>query len=153
MTFEIVGHKSKYNHDFYILNKSWIERHWELEEADNQTLLKPEKSIIQMGGQIFFLLHETKVIGTVAMIPNKKHTLELAKMTVKKEFRGLGLSKKLMDKCIDFAKELGYNEIFLISNRKLKTARELYNKYNFKEVPIDSKKYLRGDVKLILTLK
>ena len=87
------------------------------------------------------------------MIPNKKHTLELAKMTVKKEFRGLGLSKKLMDKCIDFAKELGYNEIFLISNRKLKTARELYNKYNFKEVPIDSKKYLRGDVKLILTLK
>ena len=106
-----------------------------------------------MGGQIFFLLHKTKVIGTVAMIPNKKHTLELAKMTVKKEFRGLGLSKKLMDKCIDFAKELVYNEIFLISNRKLKTARELYNKYNFKEVPIDSKKYLRGDVKLILTLK
>ena len=73
MAFEIVEHKSKYNHDFYILNKSWIEGHWELEEADNQTLLKPEKSIIQMGGQIFFLLHETKVIGTVAMIPNKTH--------------------------------------------------------------------------------
>ena len=153
MTFEIVEHKSKYNHDFYILNKSWIEMHWELEEADNQTLLKPEKSIIQMGGQIFFLIHETKVIGTAAMIPNKENTFELAKMTVKKNYRGLGLSKKLMDKCIEFGKELGCTEIFLISNRKLKTARELYNKYNFKEVPIDSKKYLRGDVKLILTLK
>ena len=153
MTFEIVEYKSKYNHDFYILNKSWIEMHWELEEADKQTLLNPVRSIIQKGGQIFFLLHKAKVIGTVAMIPNKKHTLELAKMTVKKDFRGLGLSKKLMDKCIECAKELGCDEIFLISNRKLKTARELYNKYNFKEVPIDSKKYLRGDVKLILKLK
>jgi len=153
MAFEIVKHKSKYNHDFYILNKSWIEMYWDLEEADNQTLLSPEKSIIQIGGQIFFLLNKEKVIGTVALIPHKKNTLELAKMTVKKDFRGLGLSKKLMDKCIEYAKELGYSEIFLISNRKLKKARELYNKYNFKEVPIDSQKYLRGNVKLILTLK
>tara|TARA_B100000963_G_scaffold330866_1_gene321243 strand:+ start:1039 stop:1500 length:462 start_codon:yes stop_codon:yes gene_type:complete len=153
MAFKVVEHKSKYNQDFYILNKSWIEVYWELEEADNQTLLNPEKSIIQIGGQIFFLLYKTKVIGTVAMIPSKNNTLELAKMTVKKEFRGLGLSKKLMDKCIEFAEGLGYNEIFLVSNRKLKTARELYNKYDFKEVSIDSQKYLRGDIKLILTLK
>ena len=62
MAFEIVEYNSKYNHDFYILNKSWIEGHWELEDADNETLLRPEKSIIKIGGQIFFYYMKLKLL-------------------------------------------------------------------------------------------
>ena len=43
-------------------------------------------------------------------------------------------------------------EIFLISNDSLTIARNLYDKYGFKEVDLDSQKYDRGNVKMRLTL-
>jgi hypothetical protein len=35
----------------------------------------------------------------------------------------------------------------------LKVARNLYDIFNFKEVPLDSKKYLRGDYKMLLKVE
>ena len=53
---------------------------------------------------------------------------------------------------IDFAKQKNAKEIFLISNDSLTIARNLYDKYGFKEVDLDSQKYDRGNVKMRLTL-
>ena len=78
---------------------------------------------------------------------------ELAKMTVAKEFRGLGIANKLMDSCIDFGKKRNASQIALITNSSLTIARNLYDKYGFKEIELDSDKYGdRGDVKMILKL-
>jgi len=86
------------------------------------------------------------------MIPYKKGVYELAKMTIHKDYRGNGVSKTLLEKCIAFAKKKNAKEIFLISNSSLLVARELYNKYGFCEVPLNSRKYKRGDVKMVLSL-
>ena len=43
-------------------------------------------------------------------------------------------------------------EIFLISNSKLEAAKKLYLNFGFVEVPLDSKKYIRGNYKMNLTL-
>ena len=78
---------------------------------------------------------------------------ELAKMTVAKEFRGLGIANQLMDSCIDFAKDRDANQIILITNSSLAIARNLYDKYGFKEIVLDSHKYGdRGNVKMTLNL-
>jgi len=47
---EIINYNSKYDHSFYELNKSWIEEFWILENSDLKDLLKPEESIIDLGG-------------------------------------------------------------------------------------------------------
>ena len=86
------------------------------------------------------------------MIPHQSGFYELAKMTIEKNYRGLGIANLLLDKCIFFAKEKKAREIFLISNRSLLIARKLYDKYGFKEVPLNSQKYERGDVKMCLKL-
>ena len=39
------------------------------------------------------------------MIPFTKNKIELAKMTVHKNFRGKGVSKILMNSCISYAKK------------------------------------------------
>ena len=57
-----------------------------------------------------------------------------------------------MDKCILFAKEKKAKEIILITNDTLVIARNLYDKFGFKEVALDSDKYLRGNVKMTLNL-
>jgi ribosomal protein S18 acetylase RimI-like enzyme len=148
----IESFKKEYISDFYTLNKKWIEESFLLEESDKFDLLNPEESIINKGGEIFFALIEDKPIATVAMIPIKSDTYELAKMTVDTQYRGNGIAKKLMDKCILFAKEKKVKEIILITNDTLVIARNLYDKYGFKEVTLDSDKYLRGNVKMTLNL-
>ena len=58
----------------------------------------------------------------------------------------------LMNQCLYFAKQKNAKEIFLISNDSLTIARNLYDKYGFKEVDLDSIKYDRGNVKMILKI-
>ena len=134
-----------------MLNKSWIEETWYLEDSDKKDLLNPDK-IVHNGGQVFFALEDKKAIGTVAMIKSSDDRFELAKMTVQDDFRGKGIANMLMNECLKFAKKNKAKEIFLISNDTLRIARNLYDKYGFKEVDLDSKKYDRGNVKMRLNL-
>ena len=134
-----------------MLNKAWIEESWRLEDSDKKDLLNPDK-IVENGGQVFFALENKIPVGTAAMIKSSDDRFELAKMTVKDDFRGKGIANMLMNECLKFAKKNKAKEIFLISNDSLKIARNLYDKYGFKEVDLDSKKYDRGNVKMRLTL-
>ena len=147
----VTDFQSQYSSQFYQLNRVWIEESWVLEDSDKKDLLNPE-IIIHNGGQIFFAISKNEVIGTVAMIKNSDKIYELAKMTVKSSFRGKGIANLLMDKCIEFAFKKNASEIFLISNDSLTVARNLYEKYGFKEVVLDSQKYKRGNVKMILQI-
>ena len=132
----VIGFQSQYSNQFYQLNKVWIEESWVLEDSDKNDLLNPEKIVIN-GGEVFFALSSNEVIGTVAMIKSSDKIYELAKMTVKKNFRGKGVANLLMDRCIEFAIEQKAVQIFLISNDSLVIARNLYDKYGFKEVVLD----------------
>ena len=147
----IKNYESKFDIDFFDLNKAWIEESWILEESDKKDLLNPKK-IIDNGGQIFFAVDKQITIGTVAMIKSSNDIFELAKMTVKEGYRGKGVANMLMNKCIDFANQNNAREIFLISNNSLKIARNLYDKYGFIEVVLDSPKYDRGNVKMVLKI-
>ena len=144
-------HDTKFDKIFFVLNKAWIEKSWILEESDKKDLLNPKK-IIDNGGQVFFAVEKQSAIGTVAMIKSSDYKFELAKMTVKEDYRGKGIANMLMDQCLDFAKQKNAKEIFLISNDSLTIARNLYDKYGFKEVDLDSSKYDRGNVKMILKI-
>ena len=148
----IVSFDEEYSSIFYELNKLWIEESWLLEESDKFDLLNPKESIIDKGGEIFFALIDDNVVGTVAMIRSADRIYELAKMTVDINYRGNGVANKLMDQCLDYAINNNAQQIYLITNDTLVIARNLYDKYGFKEVKLDSDKYLRGNVKMALNL-
>ena len=148
----IVSFDEEYSSIFYELNKLWIEESWLLEKSDKFDLLNPKESIIDKGGEIFFALIDGNVIGTVAMIRSADRIYELAKMTVEINYRGNGVANKLMDQCLNYAMNNNAQQIYLITNDTLVIARNLYDKYGFKEVKLDSDKYLRGNVKMALNL-
>ena len=149
----IESFKKEYISDFYTLNKKWIEESWQLEESDINDLSNPKKYIIDKGGEVFFAIKNNKVIATAAMVYMNNRIFELAKMTVEQESRRLGVANQLMDQCIDFAKENNALKIVLITNSSLIIARNLYDKYGFKEIALDSDKYGdRGNVKMTLNL-
>ena len=149
----IQSFNKSYISDFYALNKEWIEESWHLEESDINDLSNPQKYILDRGGEVFVAIKNGKVIATAAMVYADNKIFELAKMTVAEDCRGLGVANQLMDKCIDFAKKNNAEKIVLITNSALVIARNLYDKYGFKEIVLDSDKYGdRGNVKMSLYL-
>jgi len=150
---EIVPFKSDYKFEFEYLNRQWIEEYFVMEDEDLKTLQNPESYVIEKGGEIFFAVLDGSVIGTAAMIPISPGIYELAKMAVSKDFQGLGIGKKLLIRCIDFSKERGASEIFLITNNSLKPALNLYKSCGFElNDHNDDNRYERGNTKMNLIL-
>jgi len=64
-----------------------------------------------------------------------KDICELQKMYLHKEFRGKGLGRALMEKCLDFAKSAGFALCYLESLPELKDALRLYSAAGFDYIP------------------
>lgn len=152
MEIKIITYNPAYKNDFIKLNKAWLEEYFYVEPHDLETFNNIEKDIIEKEGEIFFCLVDEEIAGTVAMIKVNDETYELAKMAVDVKFQGMKLSNLLMEASIEFAKQNNAKKIFLLSNRILKPALNLYSKYNFVEVPMDETDYDRADIQMELTL-
>lgn len=152
MEIKIITYNSAYKNDFIRLNKAWLEEYFYVEPHDLETFNNIEKDIIEKEGEIFFCLVNEEIAGTVAMIKVDNKIYELAKMAVDKKYQGMKLSNLLMEACIEFAQKNNAKKIFLVSNRKLKPALNLYSKFNFIEVPLDETDYERADIQMEYTL-
>ncbi|HWJ93072.1 MAG TPA: GNAT family N-acetyltransferase [Flavisolibacter sp.] len=58
-------------------------------------------------------------------------TCELVKMYLLPHVRGIGLGKLLIGKCLQFAKENGYENVYLETMPELKQALKTYEKFGF----------------------
>ncbi|WP_343782400.1 GNAT family N-acetyltransferase [Alkalibacillus silvisoli] len=76
-----------------------------------------------------------EVVGGVGIGPfgEKKEICELQKLYIKREYQGFGLSKKLMEEALNFAKE-HYTYCYIETMNQLQTANQLYIKFNFKQL-------------------
>ena len=146
---KIVPFHSQYSQAFYNLNIEWLETFFYVEDYDREVLSKPKQYIIEPGGHIFFAVENETVLGTVALIKRDNHAFELTKMAVLPEARGKQVGQKLMNYCIDFAKENSFQHFFLYSNTALANAIHIYKKYGFVEVPLEQPNpYERSNIKM-----
>lgn len=150
--FKIIGWEEQYHQDFIDLSVEWLEKYVSVEPTDLEILYHPYESILNKGGEIFFLLLNQKAVGTVAMIPCGEYSFELAKLAVSPQYQGLKLGNRLMERCISFAKEKDAQKIILYTNHKLLSAITLYRKFGFTDVVLANNKYLESDMKMELNL-
>ena len=66
---DIEPYHSKYQSDFEILNREWIEEYFKMEQEDLNILQNPEEYVIKKGGEVFFALLDGRVVGTAAAVP------------------------------------------------------------------------------------
>jgi N-acetylglutamate synthase-like GNAT family acetyltransferase len=150
---EIVDFKQKYAEDFYNLNIEWLKTYFYVEPYDEEVLSKPKQYIIDKGGHIFFVLLNNEVVGTVALMPIGNEALfELTKMAVSPNHRGFKIGQKLMQYCIDYAKnDMQLPKLVLYSNTILENAIYIYRKYGFIEIPVEvDSPYKRSNIKMEL---
>lgn len=150
---EIISFEPKYSRDFKDLNIEWLEKFFWVEPHDEEVLGKPEKYIIEPGGQIFFVKNNDQIISCVALMKIDDGIFELTKMAVSPDHRGKQIGQKLMKFTINYAKDQDWQELIIYSSRKLENALHIYRKFGFIEIPIEENNpYARGDIKMKLGL-
>ncbi len=75
------------------------------------------------------------VVGTAGIRRREPGVGELKRMWIRPGCRGLGLGRRLMDRCLEEAHALGCRILRLDSERRLEAAVHLYRSYGFKEIP------------------
>ena len=77
-----------------------------------------------------------KFMGCICIVKDSKreNTARIRMLFVEPCARGLGLGKKLVQKCLDFARDKGFAEVVLSTHSILTPARTLYQKAGFKLV-------------------
>ncbi|OGU75829.1 MAG: hypothetical protein A2V93_02495 [Ignavibacteria bacterium RBG_16_34_14] len=85
---------------------------------------------------IYFILvyHNTETIGCGALKHFGDETAEIKRMFVKKEFRGFGISKLILNDLENVAKERKYKRIVLETGVRQPEAVRLYEKYKYKRM-------------------
>lgn len=149
---ELIPYEDRYQADFKRLNLQWLDKYELTETYDLEILDDPRGVVIDKGGCIFLAMHEGRVIGTAGLWKENESAYELVKMAVDEEFRGKGISKLLLEKCIEEARQLKARSLFLFSNSQLQTAIKLYEKYGFTRVDLTGSHFETADVKMELSL-
>ncbi|MFC4027771.1 GNAT family N-acetyltransferase [Zunongwangia endophytica] len=150
---EIISFNPKYSRDFKRLNIEWLEKYFYVEQHDEEVLGKPEKYIIEPGGEIFFVKQNEEIIGCVALMKIEENIFELTKMAIAPKHHGKQLGQKLMKFTIEYAKDQNWETLIIYSSRKLENAVHIYRKFGFSEIPIEENNpYARGDIKMKLQL-
>jgi putative acetyltransferase len=149
---EIIEYQNKYQPDFYRLNLAWLDKYNLTESHDLIILDDPEGTIINKGGFIWLAKEGDFIVGTAAIMKETDEVFELAKMAVDEAFQGKGISKLLIEACIDKAKKIGATKLELFSNHQLITALGLYQKYGFAHVDVTNSPFETADVKMEMKL-
>lgn len=153
MNVEIDIFRAEHAKRFADLNREWLEHYNLMEAVEEEQLADPQRHFIDCGGQIFVALHNGHVIGTCAVTPHGGEEVELAKLTVAPDFRGQGIARRLVERCIAYAREQNVRRMMLVSNSQLQGALRLYESLGFRYCPVPAvKKYEVADVCMILEL-
>ncbi len=158
MSPEIVGFNTLYAEAFARLNYQWIEHYFAVEAEDRRALDHPFDYAIAPGGEIFFALYGSQVVGCVAMVPKFADRttdieFELAKMAVDPEQQGQGIGRVLLERCVQYARERCAKRITLTTNDILKPALKVYHNAGFVDLPANpDTRYARGNLAMQLIL-
>ena len=149
----VVRYREEFRSAFERLNRDWIETYFVLEAADREILGDPRRTILDPGGQVFFVLEGGEVQGTCAVLRHSVDECEIAKMAVAPAARGRGYGDRLMEASLAFAREIDSRRVVIVSNTVLSPAIRLYRKHGFVEVPLASDgRYRRANIRLELEL-
>lgn len=133
---------------FERLNRHWIEKYFTIEPTDIDSLQHADKYILAQGGTIIFAAAGEEIVGTVALKPIDAATTEMTKLAVDVKFQGYKIGWRLVEEIMRLAAKQGYKKVVLYSNTILVPALNMYEKFGFREIPVEPGRYQRSNIKM-----
>ena len=99
-------------------------------------------------GILLLLKHDNYFIGCAGLRRITDEISEMKRLYIKKEFRGKGMSRKLISELFSFAVKMNYKSMRLDTLPQMKEAVSLYQSLGFKETapyrfnPVEGTKYM-----------
>ena len=94
--------------------------------------------LFQVPGAIYYIAElNGNLVGGAGIYPTEglpDKTCELVKLYLHKDARGIGLGKQLLLKSMQWAKENGYEQVYLESMPELSKAVSIYENVGFKKI-------------------
>jgi GNAT superfamily N-acetyltransferase len=149
----IVDYEPKHHDAFRAMNVEWLDKYDLKETHDLMVLDDPQGTILDRGGYIWIAIADGVAVGSAALMKEEEENVfELAKMAVLPAYQGRGISRKLIEKCLEKARVIGAKKLILFSNHQLETAISLYKKYGFRHVEVTHSPFVTADVRMELEL-
>lgn len=114
--------------------------------------------LFQKPGSIYYVTEQDgKLLGGAGIYPTEglpEQTCELVKMYLRREARGRGLGKLLIDKCLEFARGYGYLQVYIETMPELRKALSIYEKFGFEYLngPLGHSGHYGCDVWMLKTI-
>lgn len=144
----IIPFDSSFQEQFRSLNLGWLDAHQLTEGHDLEILNDPLQFCAQHGGEIFLMVEDQELIGSVALFQAAADTMELGKMAVAPKWQGQGYARQLIEFALERARALQQKKVILYSNSKLQRAIGIYEKYGFVHVSAANSPFVTADVKM-----
>lgn len=142
----VVEFQEKYRDDFVAFNTDWIISYFGfLEDHDLETFANIDEEM-QAGAMIFFAVEHDIALATCMAKPLNGTTWEICKLGSNQNISHPGAGSAVFEAAMQWALDHGAKKLFILSNRKLKPALHIYEKYGFKEIKLDHYEYIRGDI-------
>lgn len=142
----IIEYDWRYKNSFIQFNTDWIVDNFGcLEKEDIETFEKIDEEL-KNGAMIYFAMEDDVPLATCMVKPMNGETWEICKLASNKRREHKGCGSAVFESAMQWAINHGAKKLFLLSNRKLKPAIHIYEKYGFKEIKLNDYEYVRGDI-------
>lgn len=105
--------------------------------------LRDLNSTYKAEGATFFVLRDMTENGTIIGaagigslhgLPPSEGLGEVRDLVLEKDYRGRGLGARLLKRCVEEAKALGYKRLYLETTPQMETAQKLFLRFGFRPV-------------------
>ncbi len=151
----IENYSQKHIGEFEKIWVDWLRNTMGIEpqERDVQEVRNPVESYIVNGGMAFYAINNGVCLGVVAVKKLNATDYEFCKLVVSEQARKMGLGKKLVERCIAFAREEGGVNMYLQSFYKLEIALNMYRAMGFVESSAPDGMFVVKRTEIIMKLK